>query len=138
MQLLFVALIVLLVYLFIRLLANFGTWMGGDRYRAYRHLAAHYHGRYESRGLSEAPTVSFTHNAATVRVGLAPTIAGQPAQIPRTRVVARFQPAEFRSGWSWRRLSGPHRLSPPRALGLSSSATKSSTAGSSSRQTISR
>jgi hypothetical protein len=90
MQLLFVALIVLLVYLFIRLLANFGKWMGGVRYRAYRHLAARYRGRYESRGLSEAPTVSFTHNAATVRVGLAPTIAGQPAQIPRTRVVARF------------------------------------------------
>ena len=36
--------------------------------------------------------MSFTHNGSTVRVGLAPTIAGQPAQIPRTRVVARFRP----------------------------------------------
>ncbi len=47
-------------------------------------------GRYETRGLSDPPTVSFTHNGATVRVGLAPTIQGQPGQIPRTRVVARF------------------------------------------------
>ena len=35
--------------------------------------------------------MSFTHSGATVRVGLAPTIAGQPGQIPRTRVVARFR-----------------------------------------------
>ena len=64
--------------------------MTGQRYRAYRNLAALYHGRYESRGLSDPPTVSFVHNGSTVRVGLAPTIAGQPEQIPRTRVVARF------------------------------------------------
>ena len=83
-------LIVLFIYLFIRLMANFGTWMSGARYRAYRQLAARYHGRYETRGLSDPPTVSFMHNGATVRVGLAPTIAGQPDQIPRTRVVARF------------------------------------------------
>ena len=56
------------------------------------HLAARYRGKYESRGLSEPPTVSFTHGGSTVRVGLAPTIAGQPGEIPRTRVVARFQP----------------------------------------------
>ena len=64
--------------------------MSGTRYRAYRHLAAHYHGRYESRGLSDPPTVSFIHNGSTIRVGLAPTVTGQPAQIPRTRVVTRF------------------------------------------------
>ena len=34
--------------------------------------------------------MSFTHNAATVPRRAGPTIAGQPAQIPRTRVVARF------------------------------------------------
>jgi hypothetical protein len=91
MELLGLGLIVLLVYLFIRVMANFGAWMSGARYRAYRQLAARYHGRYESRGLSDTPTVSFTHNGSTVRVGLAPRVAGQPEQIPRTRVVARFR-----------------------------------------------
>ena len=77
--------------MFIRLTAKFGAWMSGARYRAYRQLATRYNGRYESRGLSDTPTVSFNHNGSTVRVGLAPTIAGQPDQIPRTRVVARFK-----------------------------------------------
>jgi hypothetical protein len=83
--------IVLFVYLIVRLLATFGTWVSDARYRGYRELAHRYRGRYESRGLSDPPTVSFTHNSSTVRVGLAPTIAGQPNQIPRTRVVARFR-----------------------------------------------
>jgi hypothetical protein len=91
MELVILGLIVLSIYLVIRLLSNFGAWMSGARYRAYRLLAARYHGRYESRGLSDTPTVSFIHNGSTVRVGLAPTIAGQPEQIPRTRVVARFR-----------------------------------------------
>jgi hypothetical protein len=90
MELVILGLIVLFVYLFIRLLANLGAWMSGTRYRAYRQLATRYHGRYESRGISDTPTVSFFHNGSTVRVGLAPTIAGQPDQIPRTRVVARY------------------------------------------------
>jgi hypothetical protein len=91
MQMLIIVLIVLFIYVFIRLLARFSAWIAGSRFRAYRHLAAHYGGRYESRGLSECPTVSFTYNGATVRVGLAPTIPGQPGQIPRTRVVVRFR-----------------------------------------------
>jgi hypothetical protein len=90
MYTLFLGLIVLLIYGFIRLLVRISRWMSGARFRAFRHLAKRYGGRYESRGLSEPPTVSFIHDGATVRVGLAPTIAGQPAQIPRTRVVARF------------------------------------------------
>jgi hypothetical protein len=90
MQLLIIGSIILSIYLFLRLLAKFGAWMSGGRFRAYRQLAVRYKGRYESRGLSDSPTVSFTHNGATVRVGLAPTIAGQPEQFPRTRVVARF------------------------------------------------
>jgi hypothetical protein len=90
MQLLIVVLVVFSVYWLIRALVKLGSWVSGARYRAYRSLAARYHGRYESRGMSEPPTVSFTHNKALVRVGLAPTIAGQPGQIPRTRVVARF------------------------------------------------
>ena len=49
-----------------------------------------FHGRYESRGISDPPTVSFLHHGTTVRVGLAPTIPGQPVN-PRTRVVARFR-----------------------------------------------
>jgi hypothetical protein len=90
MEVAVIGLIVLFVYLFIRTLANLGAWMSGARYRAYRQLAARYRGRYETRGLSDSPTVSFPHNGSTFRVGLAPTIAGQPDQIPRTRVVARF------------------------------------------------
>jgi len=90
-ELVILGLIVLFAYLFIRLTAKFGAWMSGTRYRAYRRLAARFNGRYESRGLSDTPTVSFNHNGSTIRVGLAPTIAGQPGQIPRTRVVTRFK-----------------------------------------------
>jgi len=91
MELVILGSIVLFVYLIVRLLATFGKWVGDARYRGYRELANRYRGRYESRGLSDPPTVSFNHNGSTVRVGLAPTIAGQPSQIPRTRVVARFR-----------------------------------------------
>jgi hypothetical protein len=90
LPLLILGLIVLAIYVVIRLMTNFSAWMTGARHRAYRQLAARYHGRFETRGLSDPPTVSFTHHGATVRVGLAPTILGQPGQIPRTRVVARF------------------------------------------------
>jgi Prokaryotic RING finger family 1/Protein of unknown function (DUF3137) len=82
--------LIVCIYFFIRYLARFGAWISGSNFRAYWQLATRYHGRYESRGLSDSPTVSFTHNGSTVRVGLAPTIAGQPDQFPRTRVVARF------------------------------------------------
>jgi Prokaryotic RING finger family 1/Protein of unknown function (DUF3137) len=90
MQMFIIGLIVLFIYFSLRLLSKFGAWFSGSRFRSYRQLAARYNGRYESRGISDTPTVSFTHNGSTVRVGLAPTIAGQPDQIPRTRVVARF------------------------------------------------
>jgi len=82
--------IVLLLYLFIRLCATTGAWLSGARYRSYRQLARRYRGRYESRGLSEPPTVSFSYNGSNVRLGLAPQITGQPA-VSRTRVVARFR-----------------------------------------------
>ena len=91
MELVILGLIVLSAYLVIRLMAKLGAWMSGARYRAYRQLAARYNGRYETRGLSDTPTVSFNHKGSTIRVGLAPTIAGQPDQFPRTRVVARFK-----------------------------------------------
>jgi hypothetical protein len=90
MELVIFSLVVLLIYLVIRLLSSLGAWVSGSRYRAYRQLATLYRGRYESRGLSDPPTVSFFHSGSTVRVGLAPTITGQPQPIPRTRVVARF------------------------------------------------
>jgi hypothetical protein len=90
MELLILGLIVLIIYAFIRLLASVGGWWSGARFRAYRQLAGRFHGRYESRGLSDPPTVSFQHQGTSVRVGLAPTIPGQPAN-PRTRVVARFR-----------------------------------------------
>ncbi len=68
---------------------KFIGWVTRTRFRAYRQLAARYHGRYENRGMTDPPTVSFTHNGSTVRVGLAPLFPGQPTY-PRTRVVARF------------------------------------------------
>ena len=90
MELVILGLLVVFLYLCIRAVSTFGSWVSGRRFRAYRNLASRYRGRYESRGLSDPPTVSFPHKGSTVRVGLAPTIAGQPGQIPRTRVVARF------------------------------------------------
>jgi hypothetical protein len=80
----------LLLYLMIRMGAVTASWLSGARYRAYRQLAARYQGKYESRGLSDPPTVSFSFNGSQVRVGLAPQIPGQ-ATGPRTRVVARFR-----------------------------------------------
>jgi hypothetical protein len=79
----------LLLYLFIRMAANAAAWLTGARHRPYRQLATRYRGRFESRGFSDPPTVSFSHNGSNVRVGLAPQIAGRP-QAPRTRVVTRF------------------------------------------------
>ncbi len=90
MELVILSLLVLFLYLCIRVMSTFGAWVTGRRFRAYRNLATRYRGRHESRGMSDPPTVSFSHKGSTVRVGLAPTIAGQPGQIPRTRVVARF------------------------------------------------
>ena len=111
MELFILGLIVLAIYVVVRLMTRFSSWMTGARHRAYRQLAARYHGRYETRGLSDPPTVSFTHQGATIRVGLAPTILGQPGQIPRTRVVARFsQGIPFRM-----ELAPAARPAPPQA-----------------------
>ncbi len=79
----------LILYLAIRLVARLVSGLTGARHRAYRQIASKYGGKYESRGLVDPPTVSFSHGGATVRVGLAPVVPGQAA-IPRTRVVARF------------------------------------------------
>jgi hypothetical protein len=101
----------LLLYLTIRLVALLSAWVSGSRYRAYRMLATRYQGRYESRGLSDPPTVSFSHRGSAVRVGLAPQIAGQSAVGPRTRVVARF-----RQGVPFRlELAPVSRPAPPQA-----------------------
>jgi hypothetical protein len=100
----------LVAYLLLRLGASAMGWLSGSRYRAYRHLAARYRGKYESRGLSDPPTVSFAYNGSQVRVGLAPHVAGQPPN-PRTRVVARF-----RNGLPFRlELAPVARPSPPQA-----------------------
>ncbi len=90
MELVVLGLIVIFIYAFIRVLASFNTWVTGARYRAYRQLAHRFGGRYESRGMSDPPTVSFHYRGTAVRVGLAPTIPGQTT-ISRTRVVARFR-----------------------------------------------
>ncbi len=89
MELLALAFIGLILYLFVRYTVKVVSWISGRRYRAYRVLAQRYRGRYESRGMSDPPTVSFFYNGTTVRVGLAPPIPNQPPQ-PRTRVVLRF------------------------------------------------
>jgi hypothetical protein len=88
-QLLVLAAIIFAVYLAIRLVATAGAWFSGSRFRAYRALAARFQGKYENRGISDPPTVSFTYNGSQVRVGLAPQLPGH-ARDPRTRVVARF------------------------------------------------
>lgn len=106
----------LLLYLIIRLGAAAGSWLTGARFRAYRQLAGQYHGKYESRGLSDPPTVSFTHNGSTVRVGLAPHVPGQHFG-PRTRVVARFgQGLPFRLELA--PLTRPAPTQPPRGTRL--------------------
>jgi hypothetical protein len=88
-ELLFLGIFVLVLYLVVRLAATVMAGLTGARHRSYRQLAARYGGRYENRGLVDPPTVSFAHGGSNVRVGLAPTVAGQAAA-PRTRVVARF------------------------------------------------
>jgi hypothetical protein len=90
MEFLILAVIVLVVYGIVRLLALLSSWMLGARYRAYRQLARRFDGRYESRGMNAPPTVSFTHRGNLIRVGLAPLVPGVPPN-PRTRVAARFQ-----------------------------------------------
>src|SRR5688500_11444938 len=89
MDLLVLGLIVLTFYLLVRLVSTSGSWLSGRRYQAYRQLAALFRGKYESRGLTDPPTVSFAHNGSALRVGLAPRVAGR-SQAARTRVVARF------------------------------------------------
>lgn len=101
-------LILLGMYLAVRLTASATAWVSGSRFRAYRQLATRYRGRYENRGLSDPPTVSFSHNGSNVRVGLAPQVQGQNLG-PRTRVVVRF-----RKGLPFRMELAPvSRPSPP-------------------------
>ncbi len=82
-------LLALALYAGVRLLGAVASALSGGRYRAYKQLAGRYRGRYESRGLVDPPTVSFNYNGSSVRVGLAPVVAGQPNP-PRTRIVSRF------------------------------------------------
>ncbi|HEX8199180.1 MAG TPA: hypothetical protein VF590_01740, partial [Isosphaeraceae bacterium] len=89
MELIVLGVIVLILYAAVRLFAALASSLSGARHRAYRQLAAKYRGRYENRGLVDPPTVSFPYNGASVRVGLAPNVAGQAAPA-RTRVVIRF------------------------------------------------
>jgi hypothetical protein len=89
MSFLLLGLLALLIFGSVRIFATGVAAMSGMRHRAYRQLAARYRGRFESRGFSDPPTVSFIHNGSNVRVGLAPQVAGKTQQA-RTRVVARF------------------------------------------------
>jgi hypothetical protein len=116
MELILLGLLLLLAYVAMRLLATASSWAAGGRFRSYRTLAARYRGRYENRGLSDPPTVSFPYNGSNVRVGLAPQVPGQHLG-PRTRVVARF-----RQGLPFRMelapLSRPAPPQPPRGTRL--------------------
>ncbi|ODU00869.1 MAG: hypothetical protein ABS79_02665 [Planctomycetes bacterium SCN 63-9] len=89
MELAVVCIVLLACYFLFRFGSSSISWLTGGRFRAYRLLAERYHGRYESRGLYDPPTVSFFRQNSLVRVGLAPVPPGQRAN-PRTRVVARF------------------------------------------------
>jgi hypothetical protein len=88
-QVVILGIVILALYLGVRFLATMAANVAGARYKAYRQLALRFGGRYENRGLSDPPTVSFQHSGAHVRVGLAPNVPGQ-VMVPRTRVVARF------------------------------------------------
>jgi hypothetical protein len=83
------AVLAIIAYFAIRTAVRLVGWVTGSRFRAYRQLAARYQGRYENRGMTDPPTVSFHYHGSTVRVGLAPQYPGQPTY-PRTRVVVRF------------------------------------------------
>ncbi len=89
MELVALGLVVLTLYVVIRFASALIAGLAGARHRAYRLLAAKYGGRCETRGLVDPPTVSFSYQGSSCRVGLAPVVAGQPSP-PRTRVVARF------------------------------------------------
>ncbi|MDG3005691.1 RING finger protein [Paludisphaera mucosa] len=84
------ALSVLVAYGVIRFLARAIAWASGSRYRAFRRLASRFGGRYETRGLSDSPIVSFPQGEDVVRVGLAPASARR-AGVISTRVVVRFR-----------------------------------------------
>lgn len=81
--------VILIGYVAIRAASGWLAGITGAKHHAYRLLAERYFGRFESRGLGEPPTVSFDYRESSVRVGLAPRVAGreEPA---RTRVVIRF------------------------------------------------
>ena len=83
-------LLVLIAYGAIRLIARGIAWLAGSNYRAFRRLASHYGGRYETRGLSDSPIVSFPDGEDLVRVGLAPASPRLPGVVS-TRVVVRFR-----------------------------------------------
>ena len=88
-ELLVIGVVVLVLYFLVRGGSRLFASLSGRRYRAYRQLAFRYRGRYENRGFSDPPTVSFAYNGSNVRVGLAPLVPGQ-THGPRTRVVSRF------------------------------------------------
>ena len=83
------AFFVLVAYVTLRLVVKAFSWAVGRRYRAFRQLAARFQGRYETRGLSDSPIVSFARGADLVRVGLAPASGRTPGGVS-TRVVVRF------------------------------------------------
>lgn len=83
-------LMVLFIYGVVRALSATAAWALGARYRAFRKLAARYGGRCESRGMSDAPIVSFQHGGDLVRVGLAPP-GPNGATAPATRIIVRFR-----------------------------------------------
>ena len=97
-QLIALALFLLVMYGFVRLVASGLAGLTGSRFRAYRQLAQRYRGRYENRGLVDPPTVSFTHNGSSVRVGLAPVIAGQRSR--RGPASSSGSPGACRFVWS--------------------------------------
>ena len=89
MQILAIGVFCLIFYGIVRTFATGVSWFSNQRYKAYRQIASRYRGKYENRGMSEPPTVSFNYHGSNVRVGLAPHVPGQKI-VPRSRVVARF------------------------------------------------
>ena len=126
MELVILGLIVLFIYAFIRGWPPSAAWMTGAPIPGLSPASQRFNGRYESRGISDPPTVSFLHHGTTVRVGLAPTIPGQPVnpQDAGRRAIPEGDPVPARA----RPGSRPAPPQAPRAPARSRPASPSSTA----------
>ena len=128
--------IILFLYLFLRLCATASAWMSGAAIAPIGNWRCGIMGDTRA-GVS--PTRRRSASATTARTSGSAWRRRSPAsRWRRGRGWWRGSTAACRSGWSWRRSRGPRRRSHPRGRAWSASATRSSTAATSSRPTTPR